>query len=250
MEQMTVQATDSAPRPAPWLDLVLYLTGGIGLYVLTSVGLAATMPDNSLLRSGLLYLLNIACLGGSVLVIGTLRKSLNWAEMGFFPPRMRWLWFAASAALALLFIPLRAGIGLVVELLMKGSLDDLMGGRGQIFAPEGFSWLALLVSLVLTGIAVPISEELFFRGAIYTWIRSRLSPWPAILISSMLFGMAHFDSPGVAVASFLLGIVNAAAFHWTRSLWVPITIHALNNSVAILLVYALLAVQRAVGMTV
>jgi len=84
---------------------------------------------------------------------------------------------------------------------------------------------------------VPISEELFFRGAIFTVLRDHWPVWAAVLISSALFGLGHADSLGVVAASFVMGVVNAIAFEKTRSIWVPVAIHAANNSLAIILVY-------------
>ncbi len=61
--------------------------------------------------------------------------------------------------------------------------------------------------------------------------------WSAVLLSALLFGLAHFDSPGVAVSSVVLGAVAALMYERTRSIWACIALHALNNSVAISLVY-------------
>ncbi|HEV2235507.1 MAG TPA: CPBP family intramembrane glutamic endopeptidase [Ktedonobacterales bacterium] len=38
---------------------------------------------------------------------------------------------------------------------------------------------------------VPLAEELFFRGALYGWLRRYLGGWPTILITAVLFGFEH-----------------------------------------------------------
>lgn len=38
---------------------------------------------------------------------------------------------------------------------------------------------------------VPLAEELFFRGALYGWLRQHLSGLPTILITAVLFGFEH-----------------------------------------------------------
>jgi len=58
-----------------------------------------------------------------------------------------------------------------------------------------------------------------------------------VLISAALFGLGHFDSIGVAVAAFMMGIVNAWVYARTRSLWMSIAIHAVTNSSAIILLF-------------
>jgi len=136
-----------------------------------------------------------------------------------------------------------------VEYLVNGNLESL-ALRSQIVQPQGAGWLSFVVTLLFVGILVPISEELFFRGAIYTWLRERASMWPAVLISAALFGLGHFDSLGVVAASFVMGAVNAVVFEKTRSIWVPIAIHAANNSLAVILVYlATLLVKMLPGLT-
>ncbi len=36
----------------------------------------------------------------------------------------------------------------------------------------------------------------------------------------------------------MLGFANALLYEKTRSIWVPIAVHALNNTIAVLLLYA------------
>jgi membrane protease YdiL (CAAX protease family) len=64
--------------------------------------------------------------------------------------------------------------------------------------------------------------------------------WVAIVVSSLLFGVAHADlgslAPLVAIG-LLLGVVR-----WkTRSLWPSIFLHTLNNTAALLALLPLVA---------
>jgi membrane protease YdiL (CAAX protease family) len=63
------------------------------------------------------------------------------------------------------------------------------------------------------------------------------------LLSSALFALGHFDSAGVVASSFFLGLVCAVALERGRSLWLPVAIHALNNSLAVMLLYLIQATQ-------
>ena len=100
--------------------------------------------------------------------------------------------------------------------------------------------LNFLVSLLIIAVLVPISEELYFRGLLYRWFRLRFRLWPAVLLSSLLFGLAHYDSLAVVISSFVLGVVNALAMERTKSIWVPIVMHAVTNGVAVAVMYAFL----------
>ena len=44
-------------------------------------------------------------------------------------------------------------------------------------------------------------------------------------------------------STFFLGVLCALAYERSRSLWLSIAIHAVNNSLAVLLLYAALALQ-------
>jgi membrane protease YdiL (CAAX protease family) len=86
---------------------------------------------------------------------------------------------------------------------------------------------------------VPFFEEALFRGVLFTWLDSRLGLWPAVLLSSALFGLAHLRTGlATAAATGAVGVVLALAFHSSGSLWAPILIHAINNGVKVAFLYA------------
>jgi membrane protease YdiL (CAAX protease family) len=51
--------------------------------------------------------------------------------------------------------------------------------------------LALILIFGRVFLLVPLAEELFFRGALYGWLRRHMPAWPAILVVSVLFGFEH-----------------------------------------------------------
>jgi membrane protease YdiL (CAAX protease family) len=241
-----IEASPSVPAETPerqsWLDLILYLVVGFGGFLAAGYALRGVLRQPSLGSSALIYALNITCFFGSVALVGVARGKLSWAEIGFWPPRWEWIWLVWAVGILAVFNPIRIVLALAIEYLVTGSLSNLMqSARMQIFAPGGFSWAAFLVTLVMAGILAPIAEEMFFRGAIFTWFRRRYSLWIAVLASSSLFALGHADTFAVVITSLLLGIVNALVFERTRSIWAPIAIHALNNSIAVILVYLTLA---------
>lgn len=85
----------------------------------------------------------------------------------------------------------------------------------------------------------PIGEEILMRGYLYTGLRSRMKFLWALLITSLIFGLAHLefgkDAPLVWVAAlntFVLSVVLVYAREKTGALYAAIMIHMLNNSVA------------------
>lgn len=81
----------------------------------------------------------------------------------------------------------------------------------------------------------PILEEVMFRGAIQGYMMRRFrSPWIAIAIAALIFGIFHMNPVQIAYAA-LLGVVFGWIYYRTGSLMYAIVGHVLNNSVATLL---------------
>jgi membrane protease YdiL (CAAX protease family) len=139
--------------------------------------------------------------------------------------------------------PLRLAAALLAE-AVTGSRFGGLQPRLDLVVPAGPLALSFLVTLLGAGLLAPLAEELYFRGLLHRWLRSRFSFWPRVLFSSALFALGHVDSPGVAASNFFLGLVCVLAVERGRSLWLPIIIHALNNSLAVMLLYLVHAAQR------
>jgi membrane protease YdiL (CAAX protease family) len=80
-------------------------------------------------------------------------------------------------------------------------------------------------------IAAPLAEEFLFRGIILQRWASKWGLRSALVVSSLLFGFGHANVVGLSVVGLILGVLYIK----TRTLIVPITCHALNNSVAVVL---------------
>ena len=76
----------------------------------------------------------------------------------------------------------------------------------------------------------PFLEELMFRGILLPWLRRVLGPWPAIVVSSFLFGVAHFDAWPAPIALFVLALFLGYLANRTTSLVAPIVLHATFNA--------------------
>jgi membrane protease YdiL (CAAX protease family) len=92
--------------------------------------------------------------------------------------------------------------------------------------------LALLVVAVLA----PICEEVFFRGMLYQYLRARLPLVAAVALSAGVFAAAHF-LPLLFPILLFMGVMLAAVFETSRSLYASIGFHAANNALAVLIVY-------------
>lgn len=92
----------------------------------------------------------------------------------------------------------------------------------------------LLAALLASAIFPAISEELVFRGILFRWIEEFGGSWLALLLTSAFFGAAHLHNPGASPIAaigiaFEAGVMLGAAYMLTRSLWLPMGIHAAWN---------------------
>ncbi|MGK5039789.1 CPBP family intramembrane glutamic endopeptidase [Janthinobacterium sp. GB1R12] len=95
----------------------------------------------------------------------------------------------------------------------------------------------VLLIVACNAALVAVSEELMFRAILLKGMLDRYPVWPAVLISSALFGLAHTanglasgDVSGAlwqAVAATLQGVGYAAIRLRTRSIWPMVLVHGL-----------------------
>lgn len=90
----------------------------------------------------------------------------------------------------------------------------------------------------LAVVLAPVAEELLFRGVVLPHLARSLSPWTAIVVSSVLFGMLHVDHGVLLIGPLSIGIVLGWARWRTGSIGVPILLHTTMNGTAMLLSWA------------
>lgn len=97
-------------------------------------------------------------------------------------------------------------------------------------APTGDPWLLAAAGVLV--ILVPVLEEVVYRGAIQGVLRDfTISPWPAILLTALLFGVMHIGpADGVAVPGLIVfGIALGIVYERSGTLLAPIMMHGLFN---------------------
>jgi membrane protease YdiL (CAAX protease family) len=94
-----------------------------------------------------------------------------------------------------------------------------------------FERSAAVVDLFL---AAPFFEELFYRGVLYTSLRTRLAPWPAAAVSAAIYALGYFCSLPFSLSIFLGGIASALVYERTRSLWPAIAAHLATTMAGVL----------------
>lgn len=229
------------PQPVRWTFFDLLLVALLTL-VLTGITIVAarafvggTAATESLAvtlgTGGVVYLFTLlAVIGGIVL-----RRRGTWREIGFRRTSPWWALLILG-----IFVVQLLGVALA-NLAVQQITGPFVNPQIAALTDErGFSWLNFTVVFTVGAIIAPIVEELTFRGLLYQWLRKHTGVLLPVLVSGALFSAVHFI-PQLFLGLFLVGVILALAFEWSQSLWVPIALHMLQNSLAIIAIYAIQA---------
>jgi membrane protease YdiL (CAAX protease family) len=179
---------------------------------------------NPLLRLGVARLLD---LGLMVWIVHLVESSV--VSIGL--DRSRWLqglkrgllWSAGFGALS----------GILLAILLMAGINPLSIIRTSL--PKNLANLALF--FLLGGIIAPVTEEVFFRGILYGFLRQ----WGiavALILSTTAFALTHGSGHGFPLTQVVGGILFAAAYEVEKNLLVPITIHCFGNMAIFALSFA------------
>jgi len=92
----------------------------------------------------------------------------------------------------------------------------------------------LIMAILIIGIFAGLSEELLFRGAFQRLLSTGgISTHAAIWIAAAVFSLVHMEILGF-IPRMLLGAFFGYTLVWGRSLWTPVILHIVNNSLYIL----------------
>ncbi|MFG6386481.1 MAG: CPBP family intramembrane metalloprotease [Muribaculaceae bacterium] len=120
-----------------------------------------------------------------------------------------------------------------VEAAMRTMEDNAASAVESMLGPSTPG--NLIVNVLLIGIMAGFSEELFFRGGLQRLLSTtRMSPWAAVWISAIVFSALHMQFFGF-VPRMLLGAFFGYLLVWSGSVWLPIALHAFNNSMFVIL---------------
>jgi uncharacterized protein len=231
-------------RPAPDepnFSVGIALLGWFAALVISNIGavviLAATDysgVDYDSLPLWLIAVLQVPLwlgLVGAVVVVsnrfgtGSLRK-----DYGFSFRTGDILGFPIGVVVQLVFVPLLyRALSVVVD---TSAVDE--PAKNLTDRAQGIG-VALLVVLVVVG--APIIEELFFRGLLLRSIQARWNDTLALLASSILFGLAHFELLQLP-ALVLFGLVAGYCAQRTGRLGMSIWAHVGFNATTVVFLLA------------
>jgi uncharacterized protein len=230
-----------------WVDLLPVLIFTVAGIILIFAALAGLARSNrafyraNLETISLLTILAVYLAVGAGLAVALRRLRSPLAFLG-----LRWPTLRDFGLTLLLFLPWYLGIILV------SALSAIVFNGGQVVPsnsrlvfiqrPNGIG--ILLLALVVTTVAAPVCEEIFFRGMLFRLLRGRMVLWAAVAVSALAFALAH-ASPTVSLAllpSFTyMGVVLALVYARTGWLTNSILLHGMNNALVTVLAFSLAA---------
>jgi membrane protease YdiL (CAAX protease family) len=166
--------------------------------------------------------------GIATLHIGRRVLGRSWEELRWRGPRPPGAWFARGLALG----GIAAALAMVLGLVAAGARWST--GEGTWL---GWTWSALWTTGAL---ALPaLSEEIIFRGVPLVLLAGVLGRWPAVLLTSVTFGLVHWSNPGITALGManigLAGVLLGVAFFAPGGIWTAWGAHlGWNVSLAVL----------------
>lgn len=128
--------------------------------------------------------------------------------------------------------PAEFGAGLLLGAGAVALAMGLLAASGNYQVTGMNPWSAKIAGPLAEMLFVGVFEELLFRAILFRITERALGSWPALVISSVLFALAHLGESisllGLANTA-LAGLALGAAWMATRRLWLCVAIHAAWN---------------------
>jgi len=100
-----------------------------------------------------------------------------------------------------------------------------------LFPPAYSSPVRTVFYLATVCVIAPLAEEIFFRRFLFVYLRKTHTKSYSIAVSSMIFGAVHFEGFVIAAG---IGAVLAYIYEKEERLAIPVMIHSMKNTVAII----------------
>ncbi|MFC3377974.1 CPBP family intramembrane glutamic endopeptidase [Rugamonas sp. CCM 8940] len=125
------------------------------------------------------------------------------------------------------------GIGLLLGAGLVALTFAVLAALGA-YRFEGVNTPNLMLLVPLAELAlVGMAEEMMFRGVVFGVTERSLGSKAAIVISALVFGLAHMPNEGVSLLAvgviIAYGVLQAALYMKTRRLWICIGTHVAWN---------------------
>ncbi|MDB5183751.1 MAG: rane protein of unknown function [Candidatus Saccharibacteria bacterium] len=150
-----------------------------------------------------------------------LNRLVSWADIGLAP--LTFLVYTVVAGVIL---------ALATSLFPAFSVDQAQDVGFKAFGSRADNLLAFGTLVILA----PLAEETLFRGYLYGKLKKYVPTLVAALVTSLLFGVAHFQW-NVGIDVFILSLFLCGLRSLTGSIWAGILVHMIKNGIAYYLIF-------------
>ena len=230
---MEYQKNYFSQSPWSWKEMLLLLTLVLVLipfFIEFLLAQALTDILQNDLYSGTLigFIMSIIFTLG-VFLIAIQPKNLKWKEVGFrcfsksyWSSIIGWIIILIVGSILLAYV-----VDWLLEIGTNNSKTDSLATRLSTFN--------IIIAFISAAIVSPIYEEIFYRGFLYRFFRSKFGLLAGMLISSFIFMIVHIPTFNSLPYTFLSGLIFAWTYEKTQSIYPAMIIHGIFNGIAVIL---------------
>ncbi len=239
MPAASVEALAAAGEPAGYEDVpwtpgdiaralilpLLLIALNVGAALATDVDTDDLTETDHIIGFGFGFLLEVALIA-LAFHFAVRKYGGSWRSLGFrWPADVQW-WF-----------PLAITAGAFATIWVWVGLLYALGIAPESNIPENvYSFVIPVIMLgLLSIIAAPLAEEVFFRAFLFQGVAKRWGMWAGIGFSAFIFGLSHAGAPDswlLLPAIAVIGGIFAWGFAKSRSIYPSLFAHVIFNSVS------------------
>lgn len=224
----------------PWFLLLSLVSGLAEIWLNVNLAAAAKLKDHtdpvfllSLQVTIIKALVGLVWMIGGSLVIGAIAFR-GGVRRGLGLSGRHWLWDGVRGVVGFFAVmPLCLGLLWASSYLLRTCFPDnpeLLKPHVLLVALKALPLPWQAGAFVGAAVLAPLAEELFFRGLVQSMIRrATQSPWTAILVTSSLFALMHYQTLNAVPSLMVLAIVLGFLYEQSGRLASPMIVHALFN---------------------
>ncbi|UXA16043.1 CPBP family intramembrane glutamic endopeptidase [Mycobacterium sp. SMC-4] len=142
---------------------------------------------------------------------------------------LRLQWSGRAVAIGLLFGACGLFLTIPAALLWVQIVgQDANSAAGEVFGGLRGSWPAAVLVFVVIVIVAPVCEEILYRGLLWGAIDRRWGRWAALVISTVVFALAHLEWTRAPLL-VVVAVPIALARLYTDNLYASIVAHQVTN---------------------
>jgi uncharacterized protein len=157
--------------------------------------------------------------------------SALWVGKAWHDPNRAWVDLLALRPARWRTIALAVLCGFALQVPLS-ELQNVAEYFFRLLSPQG--WGSIAAVFFSLSVVAPLSEELLFRGLILTRLRQSHGWLVALSVSSLLFGLCHFQLVASLIPACAAGLLLGTIALRTGSTWPAIATHAAVNAAPLL----------------